>query len=99
MKSGAHVVVYGAPDWCGHCARFWPTFRAVAAQKRGEEQLAFSTCHIKLVSPEEQRKYELAALPTTVVFLPGGKQKSKAGDMSAEELLAFVEESIAPSAA
>ena len=91
VTSGAHVVVYGAPDWCPHCTKFWETFRAVASQKASDD-LAFSTCHMDVVPEETKREYKILALPTTLLFRPDKEPAALVGNHPASKLLSFIEE-------
>ena len=78
------VIKYGA-TWCGPCRMYAPTFEAVAGQVPNAQ---FESIDVDSGDPRIL-EHGVRNVPTTVV-IENGNVRKQTGNMSAEQLKAFI---------
>lgn len=74
--------------WCGPCRKYGPTFHAVAEQMK--DVAVFLSVNVDSCQ-EIATKYVGPYIPQTTVIRPNGEYVSKAGQLSEQELKAFID--------
>lgn len=78
------VIKYGA-GWCGPCKMYAPTFNKVAGETSGVQ---FESVDVDSGDPRIL-EHGVRNVPTTVV-IENGQVRKQTGNMSAEQLKAFI---------
>ncbi len=78
------VIKYGA-TWCGPCKMYAPTFDRVASEFQGAQ---FQSVDVDSGDPRIL-EHGVRNVPTTVV-IENGQVRKQTGNMSAEQLKAFI---------
>lgn len=78
------VIKYGA-TWCGPCKMYAPTFDKVASEFQGAQ---FQSVDVDSGDPRIL-EHGVRNVPTTVV-IENGQVRKQTGNMSAEQLKAFI---------
>lgn len=87
VSQGVTVVDLYA-DWCGPCKAFGPTFDRVSSQFDGK--VKFVKVNIDK-SPALTRQYNVASIPTVLLFKDGKEVNRKQGAFNDEQLKGFVQ--------
>lgn len=87
FKDKLTVVDFNAV-WCGPCRKYGPTFHAVA--EKMADKATFLSINVDSC-PEIAVKYVKQYIPQTTAILPDGRAFDKVGELSEEELTAFVD--------
>ncbi len=74
--------------WCGPCRKYGPTFHAVAEKMVGKAN--FLSVNVDSC-PKIAEKYVKQYIPQTTAILPDGRTFDKVGELSEDELTAFVD--------
>lgn len=74
--------------WCGPCRKYGPTFHAVAEKKASEA--VFLSVNVDSCQ-EIAAEYVGAFIPQTTIIRPNGEYVSKAGQLTEEQLTAFID--------
>ena len=91
LKSDVPVLVDYWAEWCGPCKAIAPLLEEVAKEYNGKVKVA------KVNVDENQdldKKYNVRAIPTLMLFKDGNVQASKLGMMSKPQLTAFLDSNI-----
>lgn len=86
-KGRLTVIDFNA-DWCGPCRQYGPTFHAVAAKKAGEA--AFLSVNVDSC-PDVAKPYLGQFIPQTTIIRANGEYVSKTGQLTEEQLTAFID--------
>lgn len=74
--------------WCGPCRKYGPTFHAVA--EKMADKAAFISCNVDSC-PDVAKEYVGQYIPQTTAITPDGRKFDKVGELTEEQLTAFID--------
>lgn len=86
--TGKLTVVDFNAVWCGPCRKYGPTFHAVAEKMAGKAN--FISVNVDSC-PDVAQKYVGQYIPQTTAILPDGRKFDKVGELTEEQLTAFID--------
>ena len=86
--SGGAKLLFFYADWCGHCTKFKPTWKALESENLGVS-LEKVNCTDTKNTPELAKKYNVGGFPT-IIYVHGDTHEEYSGDRSKESIISFI---------
>ncbi len=89
--SGRNIVVVFYAPWCEHCSQYREALMKYAKSQKGR-------CYVVTVDadkyPDLAKKFEVDAVPKTILYVEGMKLREMVGCVSAERLEKLISETL-----